>query len=116
MLGYNQTVTVFHRTENGDSNTWTPEVIKGVYWEDIRAINASSVSEAAAPQVLMDFPACIWPKYLIEGDYILPSACDIQTFVGSAPKVLLPLGGKKIEKISRYIFGTSLDHIEVILR
>ena len=117
-LGYVMKVTIYHRSVDGDTITWTPTTVSGVYAEVARAINAASTSVASAPAALIDFPASVWALAgkVDAGDYIVVGGCDIEPFAGSAPTKLLPVGGRKIESIQSYILGTSLDHVEVIAR
>lgn len=117
-LGYAMKATIYHRSVDGDTITWTPTTVSGVYAEAARAINAASTSIASAPATLIDFPAAVWAQAgkVDAGDYIVVGGCDIEPFAGSAPTKLLPAGGRKIESVQPYIFGTSLDHVEVIAR
>ena len=116
MVGYNATVTIYHRILTDDAVTWEPTTISGVYAEDVRAINASSTTTASAPAALVDFPAAVWDKCNIDpGDYIVIGGCDIDTFSGSVTK-LLEAGGRQVESVAKHLYGSSLDHVEVTAR
>lgn len=116
MVGYNATVTIYHRTLTDDAVAWEPTTINGVYAEDVRAINASSTTTASAPATLIDFPAAVWGKCNIDpGDYIVIGGCNIDTFSGSVTK-LLEAGGRQVESVAKHLYGSSLDHVEVTVR
>lgn len=116
MVGYNSTVTIYHRTLTDDAVTWEPTTISGVYAEDVRAINASSTTTASAPATLVDFPVAVWDKCNVEpGDYIVVGECDIDAFSGSVTK-LLEAGGRQVESVAKHLYGLSLDHVEVTAR
>lgn len=116
MIGYNKTVTIYHKSLIGDTVKWEPTTVDGVYAEDVRAINTSSTTTASAPATLVDFPVGAWDKCNIEpGDYIVVDGCDIDTFSGSVTK-LLDAGGRQVESVAKHLYGSSLDHVEVTAR
>lgn len=116
MIGYNKTVTIYHKTLTEDTVKWKPTTVDGVYAEDVRAINASSTTTASAPATLIDFPADTWEKCNVDpGDYVVIGGCDIDAFSGSVTK-LLGAGGRQVENVAKHLYGSSLDHVEVTVQ
>lgn len=116
MIGYNTTVTIYHKSLAEDTINWEPTTVDGVYTEDVRAINTSSTTTASAPAALVDFPAAVWDKCNVEpGDYIVIGECDIDTFSGSVTK-LLEAGARQVESVAKHLYGSPLDHVEVTAR
>lgn len=116
MIGYNATVTVYNKSLTDDAVAWEPTTVNGVYTEDVRAINASSTTTASAPATLVDFPADAWAECTVrQGDYIVVGGCDIGAFTSNAA-ALIDAGGRQVENVSKYLFGTPLDHVEVTAR
>lgn len=116
MIGYNKTVTIYHKSLTDDTVRWEPTTVDGVYAEDVREINTSSTTTASAPATLIDFPAGVWDRCDVEpGDYIVIGGCDIDTFSGGVTK-LLDAGGRQVESVAKHLYGSSLDHVEVIAR
>lgn len=116
MIGYNTTVTIYHKSLAEDTINWEPTTVDGVYAEDITAINASSTTTASAPATLVDFPADAWAECTVrQGDYIVVGGCGIGAFTGNAA-ALIDAGGRQVENVSKYLFGTPLDHVEVTAR
>lgn len=116
MIGYNKTVTIYHKSLTDETVKWEPTTVGGVYAEDVRAINTSSTTTSSAPATLVDFPAGAWDKCNIEpGDYIVVGGCDIDTFPGSVTR-LLDAGGRQVESVAKHLHGSLLDHVEVIAR
>lgn len=113
MIGYNKTVTIYHKSLTDETVKWEPATVGGVYAEDTRAINTSSTTTASAPATLVDFPAAAWDRCNVEpGDYIVVGGCDIDTFSGSVAR-LLDAGGRQVESVAKHLYGSSLDHVEV---
>lgn len=116
MIGYNKTVTIYHKSLTDDTVRWEPTTVDGVYAEDVREINTSSTTTASAPATLIDFPVGVWDRCNVEpGDYIVIGRCDIDTFSGGVTK-LLDAGGRQVESVEKHLYGSSLDHVEVIAR
>ena len=116
MIGYNKTVTIYHKSLTDDTVRWEPTTVDGVYAEDVREINTSSTTTASAPATLIDFPAGVWDRCNVEpGDYIVVGGCDIDTFSGSVTR-LLDAGGRQVESVTKHLYGSSLDHVEVTAR
>lgn len=116
MIGYNKTVTIYHKTLTDDTVKWEPTTVGGVYAEDVRAINASSTTTASSPTTLVDFPATAWNECNVDpGDYIVIGGCDIDAFFGSVTR-LLDAGGRQVESVVKHLYGSSLDHVEVTAR
>lgn len=116
MIGYNKTVTIYQKSLTDDTVRWEPTTVDGVYAEDVREINTSSTTTASAPATLIDFPAGVWDRCNVEpGDYIVIGGCDIDTFSGGVTK-LLDAGGRQVENVAKHLYGSSLDHVEVIAR
>ena len=116
MIGYNTTVTIYHKSLAEDTINWEPITVDGVYAEDITAINASSTTTASAPAALVDFPKNVWDKCNVSpGDYVVIGGCDIDTFSGGVTK-LLEAGGRQVESVAKHLHGSSLDHVEVMVR
>lgn len=116
MIGYNKTVTIYHKSLMDDTVKWEPTTVDGVYAEDVRAINASGTTTASAPATLIDFPAGVLDKYNVDpGDYVVIDGCDIGAFSGSVTK-LLEAGGRQVESVAKHLYGSSLDHVEVTAR
>ncbi len=116
MIGYNKTVTIYHKSLIDDTVKWEPTTVDGVYAEDVRAINASGTTTASAPTTLIDFPAGVLDKCNVDpGDYVVIGGCDIDAFSGSVTK-LLDAGGRQVESVAKHLYGSSLDHVEVMVR
>ena len=116
MIGYNKTVTIYHKYLTDETVKWEPTTVGRVYVEDVRAINTSSTTTASAPTTLIDFPAGAWDRCNVEpGDYIVIGGCDIDTFSGGVTK-LLDAGGRQVESVAKHLYGSSLDHVEVSVR
>lgn len=116
MIGYNKTVTIYHKYLTDDTVRWEPTTVDGVYAEDVRAINTSSTTTASAPATLIDFPAGVWDECNIDpGDYVVVGGCDIDALSGSVTK-LLDAGGRQVESVAKHLYGSSLDHVEVTVR
>lgn len=116
MIGYNKTVTIYHKSLMDDTVKWEPTTVDGVYAEDIRAINTSSTTTASAPATLIDFPADAWEKCNVDpGDYVVIGGCDIDALSSSVTK-LLDAGGRKVESVAKHLYGSPLDHVEVTVR
>lgn len=116
MIGYNKTVTIYHKSLTDETVKWEPTTVGGVYAEDTRAINTSSTTTASTPATLIDFPAGVWDKCNVEpGDYVVVGGCDIDAFSGSVTK-LLEAGARQVESVAKHLYGSSLDHVEVSVR
>ena len=116
MIGYNKTVTIYHKSLMDDTVKWEPTTVDGVYAEDMRAINTSSTTTASAPATLIDFPADAWEKCNVDpGDYVVIGGCDIDALSSSVTK-LLDAGGHKVESVAKHLYGSPLDHVEVTVR
>lgn len=114
MIGYNKTVTIYHKSLADDTVRWEPTTVDGVYAEDVRAIDTSSTTTASAPATLIDFPAGVWDKCNIDpGDYVVVGGCDIDAFFGSVTR-LLEAGARQVESVAKHLYGSTLDHVEVI--
>ena len=113
----NQTVTVFHRREDGDRDIWSPFLIeRAAQMVSVQSINTGSQREQDAPEATLRVKAGLWPHVIAPGDYVVQGACEVGEFYGSPVKALEPYGGKKIQKITGYLFGSPIDHYEVIVR
>lgn len=116
MIGYNKTVTIYHKILTDDTVKWEPTTVDGAYAEDMRAINASNTTTASAPATLIDFPAGVLDKYNVDpGDYVVIGGCDIGAFSGSVTK-LLEAGGRQVESVAKHLYGSSLDHVEMTVQ
>lgn len=113
---FNQTVTVYHRTDADPRDKWTPILLENVYFRKASGINAGSQSEAKSMESTLIVRTVDWNENITEGDYVVPGRCGQAEFVGSAPAVLLPLGGRKIEQITANVYGSPMDNYEAILR
>ena len=117
----NSTVTLFHRTAGEEWDTWTPTVLRGVNTVFFRRRetgerSAAAVSGTVNVRHMLSVPASLWPEEAAPGDYIVPGECGQGAFSGSGAEVLLPIGGRQIRQIGAYLYGSALDHYEVILR
>lgn len=113
---FNQTVTVYHRTDADSRDRWTPILLENVYFRKASGINAGSRSEAKALESTLIVRAVDWSEAITEGDYVVPGRCGQAEFFGSAASILLPLGGLKIESIWGNAYCSDMANYAVVLK
>lgn len=113
---FNQTVTVYHRTDADSRDRWTPILLENVYFRKASGINAGSRSEAKALESTLIVRAADWNEAITEGDYVVPGRCERAEFSGSAAAILIPLGGLKIESVSENSYCIDMGNYSVVLK
>lgn len=113
---FNQTVTVYHRTDADPRDMWTPILLENVYFRKASGINAGSQSEARSLESTLVVRAADWSEAITEGDYVVPGRCGQSEFSGSAAAVLAPLGGLKIESVSENAYCSDMSNYSVVLK
>ena len=116
-----QTVTLYIRHPFGKTLIWMPLVLKGVNLmrvdrEETGEHSAAAVSGTVNIRYMMTVPLSLWPESAGPGDYVVEGECEQDSFLGNAAEVLLPLGGRQIEQVMRFSYGSPMDHAEVVLR
>ena len=113
---FRQTVTIYHRTDAAQRDLWTPILLENVYFRKTSGINAGSRSEARSLESTLIVKADDWNDDISEGDYVVPGRCQQLEFSGSGAAVLVPLGGLKIESISKNTYCSDMGNYSMVLK
>jgi len=112
---WNQTATLYHKTIDGDYTNWTRHVLYGVHisYADGQTINAHGITQQGGSKLMVRKKAdMLLPS---SGDYIISGECDVESFTGSASKVLSDYAPMKISGRKYYPYRSSLAHASFTL-
>ena len=110
MTMYHQTVTLYHKSYDGDVTAWARHVLKGVHLSlsDGETVSATGVVARGGSTLMV--PRQADADRVGNGDYIVSGLCPAESFTGNPVKVLSEYAPMRVSGRKRYPFRSRLAH------
>ena len=107
---WNQTVTLYHKSYDGDKTKWARHELTGVQMSLADGTTISASGELAQGGSILIIRKRADAERVGNGDYIVSGSCPVEAFGGNPVKVLAGYAPMRVSGRKMYPYRSALAH------